>query len=286
MQGVIQAVKYKKILLFTFSLLFAAVVVTALSEPLLIKAVLAKYKSTDQFLDLPKNSLIKYEPGAEAYAERVAQIADENQQAVESILNASFKQPINILICATQESFNQYVYISKNARGAMFWGKVFLSPRAFERGYLEDLLKHELTHYLFYTNLGDKTHIKNIPLWFREGIAVFVANGGGAYTRNNSVRFRMTPREKAAFLSHRTDGWFLSANPFDAVTEQGTANWLYYRVGAMFIHYLHDSDPTAFNALIQSLIAGKPFESALQDSFQQPLESLLNIFYAYLDKPE
>jgi len=163
-------------------------------------------------------------------------------------------------------------------RGAVYWGKVFLSPGAFDRGSLTDLVQHELTHYLFYSHIGEKAHIKEVPLWFREGIAVFVANGGENYIENSDIYSVMSGRERKAYLSGEIDFWFKSNDPRDAVAKNGTANWLLYRVSGLFVHFMHETNPDHFDDLIQRLLSGEKFEIAIQATYKQSKESLLEEF--------
>ena len=251
------------------------------TQPLLIKAVYAKYKSTDQFLTFKNDARIRYEQGAEQYAITLNKILDESQKAVEIILGAQFKEPISIYICSSQDVFNEYVYLSKNVRGAVYWGKVFLSPGAFNRGSLTELTKHELTHYLFYTHLGERAHIEGIPLWFREGIAEFVANDGPKYTKGRSVQSIMSVKERESYLSGDLDFWFTTKDPSDAVSN-GTVNWILYRVGALFVHYLHDLNPQQFGGLIQKLLAGEHFEQAVYSEYGRDIQTLRSEFTKYL----
>lgn len=254
-----------------------------LTQPLLIRAIQAKYKSTDHFLALKNDSRIRYEESARKNALILAELLTGIESDVESILNSTFEKPAEVYICATQETFNEYVYLSENVRGAVFWGKVFLSPGAFSRGSLADLVRHELTHYLFYSRLGEKAHIKGVPLWFREGLAVFVANGGGSYTDDTSVFSVMAAHERDAYLSGETDLWFRSDDPGDAVGKNGTANWLLYRVAGLFVHFMHDTNPEHFDDLVQRLVTGEEFSIALQGSYNEGVESLLEKFTSYLE---
>ncbi len=276
--------KYKKYLIWIASIALLLVVGVLLSQPVLLKAVYAKYKSTDHFAILPEDARIRYESKAKDNAIAVKEILDGSQMKVESILRARFMKPIGVYVCASQDSFNDYVPISKNVRGAVYWGKVFLSPGAFsyDEKFLAELTSHELTHYLFYTHLGDKTHVDNVPLWFREGIAVFVANGGAEFTKDQQVFDLISSEEREAFLSGKIDFWFASKDPRDAVAKNGAANWLLYRVGALFVHQMRDSNPAGFDTLIQLLLSGTEFNEAVKDSYGKNVESLLAEFSQYL----
>jgi hypothetical protein len=247
----------------------------------LVKAIYAKFKSTDQFLTFKDDTRIKYEQGAEQYAITLNNILDESQNAVEIALGAKFKEPIDIYICSSQDVFNEYVYLSKNVRGAVYWGKLFLSPGAFNRGSLANLTKHELTHYLFYTHLGERAHIEGVPLWFREGIAEFVANGGPNFTEGRSIKYFMSVKERESYLSGDLDFWFITKDPSDAVSN-GTVNWILYKVGALFVHYLHDLNPPKFEELIRDLLAGQKFEQAVYSEYGRDIQTLRSEFTKYL----
>jgi hypothetical protein len=182
-------VKQKKFVIFAVSLALLVIIGCLFSQSIFLQAVLAKYKSTDHFVVLGDDQRIRYEKSAEANAIALKPLLNGSKAQVESILHARFKKSIEVYVCSSQTSFNEYVFLSKNVKGAVYWGKLFLSPGAFSQddSRLAELTTHELTHYLFYTHLGDKAHVKNIPLWFREAIAVFVANGGADYTRGGNI---------------------------------------------------------------------------------------------------
>ena len=255
-----------------------------LRQPVLIKAILAKYKSTAHFVTLAEDPRIRYELPAKENAIALKEVLSKSQQQVELVLKARFGKPLQLYVCASQNAFNDYVFLSKNVKGAVYWGKVFLSPGAFrdDRDALAELTTHELTHYLFYTHLGEKAHLENIPLWFREGVATFVADGGADYTAVRDVADLMSIAEKEAYLSGATNPWFASNNPRDALTSKGTANWMLYRVGASFVHYLHDTQPVRFDKLIELLLSGTELSKAVALAYGQNIEGLRNEFSQYL----
>lgn len=274
--------RFKKLYIGIGVVLVTLLLVSVLINPLLIKAILAKYKSTSHFIPLETDSRIYYEASSKGNAISLASMLTSSQSIVEKSLGALFHEPVAVYICATQESFNEYVYLSKNVRGAVYWGKVFLSPGAFNRGSLERLMNHELTHYLFYTYLGERKSVTNIPLWFREGIAVYVANGGKEYTHLVGIKWLMPKREKDAFLSGGIDFWFSSDDPSDALTKNGTANGLFYGVGAAVVHFMQDQQPDGFEKLIEELLAGSKFDDALALSYMKDKDEILAEFAFYL----
>ena len=274
--------KYKKVFVGALATIILLLIASFLAQPLVIKAIKAKFKSTDHFLILQEDSRIRYELDAKSNAKILADVLSDAKKAVEQILKSSFEKPIGIYICASQEAFNEYVFLSKNARGAVYWGNVFLSPGAFNRGSLDELVQHELTHYLFFSHLGERAHIKNVPLWFREGVAVFVANGGSRYTEYTEIHRLMTSQERKAYLSGETDAWFKTANAQDAVTSNGVANWLLYRVSGLFVHFMYISNPNSFDSLVQKLLAGEALDVAIQSTYSMSVEDFHARFTEYL----
>lgn len=276
--------KNKKFTIFAVAASLLFIIGAFLSQTTLSKAIFAKYKSTAHFLILTEDPRIRYEKHAQENAIALSQVLRSSQNNVESILGAKFKKPIEAYVCSSQESFNEYVFLSKNVKGAVYWGKLFLSTAAFNQSekFLSELTTHELTHYLFYTHLGEKAHIEHVPLWFREGVAVFVADGGGEYTKDKNVSSLMNVAEKEAFLSGETNFWFASKDPRDAVTKNGVANWLLYRIGGLFVHYMHDAKPDSFNKLIQLLLSGTKFDKAVEISYGKSIEVLLKDFSQFL----
>jgi hypothetical protein len=276
--------KHKKLIVSIAAIALLLVGAVCLTQPLLFKAVLAKHKSTDHFVSLAEDGRIRYENPAKENALELKEILGESQKNVETALKSHFKAPVGVYICSSQDSFNDYVFVSKNVKGAVYWGKVFLSPGAFAHGEggLADITMHELTHYFFYTHLGEKVHVKNIPLWFREGIAVFVANGAAGYTKDKRLLDLISSAEKEAYLSGATGFWFASEDFRDAVGKNGTANWLLYRVAALFVHYLHDAQPASFDKLIELLLSGTEFSEAARIAYGKGIELLHEDFARYL----
>ena len=278
--------KYKKVLIGIIAAIILLLVASFLAQPLVIKAIKAKFKSTDHFVILQEDPRIRYEQEAKSNAKTLADVLPNAQKMVEQILKSSFEKPIEIYICASQEVFNEYVFLSKNVRGAVYWGNVFLSPGAFNRGSLEELVEHELTHYLFFSHLGERAHIKNVPLWFREGIAVFVANGGSRYTEYTEIHHLMTSQERKAYLSGEADTWFKTDNAQDAVTSAGVANWLLYRVSGLLVHFMYVSSPNNFDNLVQKLLAGEVLDAAIQSTYNMSVQDFHARFIEYLKNHE
>lgn len=92
----------------------------------------------------------------------------------------------------------------------------------------------------------------------------------------------MSDKEKKAYLSGEANFWFEADSPGEAVTESGVVNLQLYRVGALFVHYLHDIHPEKIDESIQSLLDGEDFENALKISYEQNTAELLNSYTKYI----
>jgi len=275
---------FRKTLAWGIPILLVVVFLFVLAQPMVLKSIQARYKSTDHFSSLEEDRRIHYETPAKRNALILAKTLTDSQKQVEDILGASMKSPLKVYICATQESFNEYVFLSKRAKGAVYWGKLFLSPAAFTDASLGELVTHELTHFLFYSHLGERKHIQQIPLWFREGIAVFVANGGSEYTRENGLYARLSEQERSVLLSGQADIWFTDQPATAAVTSDGSANWLLYRIGALFIHYISEERPAAFSGLVRLLLSGTGLGEALNRTYGASTDELLGSFKTHIGR--
>lgn len=103
--------KYKKYLMWAGLILTISLVGLVVTQPLLIKAIYAKYKSTDQFLTFKDDARIKYEQGAELYAITLNNILDESQKAVEIALGAQFtSQSMSIYAHLKMILMNMFIF--------------------------------------------------------------------------------------------------------------------------------------------------------------------------------
>jgi hypothetical protein len=108
--------------------------------------VSAMNKSTDQFLSSTTDPRVKYEPGAEAQAQIIAQALPAAIHTVEQAQYRRFVAPVNVYVCASIESFKAYT-VNGGAGGLVLNKRLFISPKpenTAER--LPSLLTHELSH--------------------------------------------------------------------------------------------------------------------------------------------
>lgn len=239
------------------------VIITLISLPIAALLVFggtrtgrALFASTDGFIPFSADQRILYEPGAEAYAEEVQAILNDAVERVQR-RQGVFPEPVAVFICASQESFNAYVPRGFQARGAVFLGKLFLSPRAFTTNTHAGILVHELSHLQWIQRLGTFSYQINFPVWFQEGFAVFLSNGGGAEPVDPAAARQailagetFTPEESGALLIPRT------------AQSYGLQGQMFYRQSALFVTYLHRRDEAAFRRFLTALQNGTSFADA------------------------
>ncbi len=230
----------------------------------LIKTGLASLKSTSDFRPLKADSRVLAEPGAEDLAKSVAKYLPEAIAMVEKSQYRPFAKPVEVYVCASEDSFAGHTGLSKQTRGALTT-KVFLSGRLMRPEFRETtraILVHELSHLHLQQRLGVYAYNAKLPAWFQEGLAVLVSGGGGAETVNddNAGRailkgMRFTPETKGSFFFHK------SAKSY------GLEPRMFYRQASLFVGYLRDLSSVRFGLFILAIEDGKDFEKAFRSIY-------------------
>lgn len=157
---------------------------SALSSCSFVKMGVAQVQPRDRFLPLRTNPGVRYAPGSEAIAERVAAALDRSLAIVEQSHGSSWSDPPQLFVCDA-ECFSTFVPVSKEVAAAQFGRAIFMNDAVLKLREqhknvpVESFLTHELAHLLLYQRAGATGYIR-VPSWFREGIAVAVSNGAGA----------------------------------------------------------------------------------------------------------
>ena len=123
-----------------------------------------------------------YEQGATEQAQRVAEALPTALQTIQHALYRDFVAPVKIYVCASLESFKSYGAPSGREGGFVFNKRLFISPKLENTA---DRIPRILTHELSHLHIGQQIGViksARVPSWFTEGLAVYVAKGGGAET--------------------------------------------------------------------------------------------------------
>lgn len=161
-------------------LLTSILIVLLLSGCSSVKAVFAMAKSTDHFVVLEQHPAIAYEKGADAMAVKVAPHLNAAIDLVETRQYGGFPDEVKVYLPNSIDSFSSYC-ASKAPSACVIGDRLFISPRLFEDDErISRILTHELSHLQMRQYLGWWNYQLKLPGWFAEGLAVFVAGGGGA----------------------------------------------------------------------------------------------------------
>jgi hypothetical protein len=223
---------------------------------------------------LEQDSRIHYEPRAEAYAREVARILPNAIARVESVHGRSFGKPFIIVAFLDNDAYAAANGRGDaNPRGVTFFDRVTLSPRLWgeDREWLEGDLTHELSHEHLFRHLSAIGYYR-VPVWFTEGIAVMASDGGGA-------QLVSAQEARRAICAGRTIETPDNPNLFGNVSLKAPPPngegedirlrmHMAYRQAGLFVAYLRESDPVAFEALLGQLYAGEQFKAAFEASYK------------------
>jgi len=233
----------------------------------LVNHSVAALRSTSQFIPNEIDDRVRFEPGAEPISNKVALLLDAAVNRVEERQYQRFAAPVRVYVCASRESFRKF-YGADVRAGVLT--KLFLSPRIFEFGddIAEKYVTHELSHLHLLQHIGT-FKMNRLPMWFKEGLATSVSDGGGAHlvSQQQAVEALQAGR---SLIPNESDGLFFRKTPSDF----GLEPHLFYRQSMMFIDYLAAIDATAFRNLMLSVEQGERLSDALVEAYHADLEHL------------
>jgi hypothetical protein len=244
----------------------------------------ALIKSRSHFVALGSDGRILYEPGAEARAERISLALDEAIGAVERGHFLPFVEPFTVYVCATQESFNEYLGApaSSPVRGTALRYDILLAPAAFASPFgigdtSEGVLAHELSHLHLKQRLGVIGVLWRLPVWFQEGLACVVSGAGGEIVSDAAAASAILDGEY--FLPDDRGTYF----KIKRSTDYGIKNpQLFYKESKLFVSYIMRRDPRAFGEFLVAIQRGEPFGPAFSRVLKVDVTEMWEEFTAAL----
>lgn len=235
------------------------------------KMAVARAHSRDRFVPTQANSDVRYAPGSQDMAERVAKAISHSREVVEQTHGAKFTHAQQVFVCHT-DCFTTFVP-SQNAVASQFADSVFMNDDLLQkqeqrRGMpVEHFLTHELAHLLLYQHAGPVAYLR-VPFWFKEGIAVLVSNGAGAEActpteaaQNILAGKTFDPSEAGSLFRQRT-AW-----------NYGLLSPIFYREAEMFVRYLQKRNPIAFQRALHDVLEGQDFQESFGRAYGQSISS-------------
>lgn len=260
-----------KIINIAILISFIATMLISLTGCSFVRHSIAILIPTDNFLINQNDSRILYEPGAEAFAERIVPLLPTSIQQIEAKQYQPFAKTVKIYICASRKSFIR-LYGADVRAGVLT--KLFLSPRIFDQG--DEIIKLYLTHELSHLHLLQQLGVyKNgrLPFWFKEGLATYASSGGGAHTVTDGQAIDFI-RAGKHFVPNETGGFIFQKTPSDFDLEPH----MFYRQSMLFIKYLVSINESEFRKFLLSIEKGEKLPKALRKAYNKELKDLWGDF--------
>lgn len=243
------------------------------------KAVVAMYQDTDDFKAWATDPRVQYQPGAEANARIVANHLDQAIASIEQQQFKAFAKPVEVYVTNSEESFAEYCVV--RAAGCVLNERLFLSAKAeITPDVLPRILTHELSHLQMEQILGMWRWNAKTPAWFREGLAVYVSDSGGAQSVSVAEARQaileghtFKPNPRGSLLSPKTAWRF------------GLKTHMFYRQAGMFVGWLQAQGAGKFQQLLEAIQAGGEFEESLIAAYGMNLDQSWQGFVDSLGNP-
>lgn len=212
------------------------------------------------FIAYDGSTHIFYEPGAEDLARLVATNLPSSLNKAQQLQFVPFKKSDAIKVYAFNdiERYARFSRASKLTRGSSTTDEVYLSPKLRDKiDTLPGILAHELSHVQIRQYTGTWRYIRDIPGWFLEGIAVLASSGAGAETVSSQQAMQYL-KENGEFKLEATGGTYKHKYAHD----YGLKPHMYYRLASLYVNYLRESNPQAFEAAFKDMLQGSSFRDA------------------------
>ena len=239
---------------------------------LLNPRVQAAFESKDRFQPHPDCPRLKLDATVVAPPDACARLVS----AIETVAHA-LGLPVDlppIYLVGDLQHFGELIGIpGANATGAVFLGQIFLSPRAFTEADWSEILTHELVHHAWRDHLGPWTTQRRHPIWFQEGLAVFLSGGGAERVDSREARAAIAAGKS---LTPTGSGSLLRPH---GPADDGLSYPMFYRQAALFVAFLA-ADTHAFQRLLFELRSGHSLAAAAERSHSATVGELWDRFVA------
>ena len=228
----------------------------------------------DSFAPLADEPRVWVEPGHEAFGRRVAEALPAAIATVEAAHYLPFSSPPRVYVCGSEDCFRRYVLTPRLSAAVVPDNRLVLSPNldGREKHRLPALLTHELAHLHLGQRIGH--YHSTVPVWFHEGWASLVADGGGADFATDSKVFEAIREGKRVNLTAR-----------DAPDRRHRAAasrlniFEFYRQSMLLVGWLKAQDEASFRALALAVQNNADFEIAFWNIYGQAPADRLTGFY-------
>lgn len=259
-------------------LILAAVVLVAATLLILGQArARTALRLVGGFTALEDDGRVFREAGAGHLARAIADALPAAVAQVEGSQAGPFEESFRVYVCASHESFTRHIGqpVSSPVRGIAFPWDIWVSPQAFSF-HGKDTHRETLTHELSHLHLGQKLgwwhRTKEVPSWFQEGLADWVADTGDEQVSRREAR-------EAILNGHSIVPEGSGHLPFPKRPHDHGLTWpMFHMQSRMFVEYLRSRDLDGFTGFVAAVVGGARFETALDKSFGAGLSDLWEDF--------
>jgi hypothetical protein len=211
---------------------------------------------------------ISYPPVAAERVQSILQEANGWKAEIEEAFDQPVLQHVTVRIAPTFADMARLAppdapppsYASGVAyHGLHFVLMTMMSPRGPEAVDLDETLRHELAHVA----IEDATGGKHIPVWFNEGVAIWLSHES-PYDRLTALG-QATMQDRLIPISDLDRS--MPANPFEV-------NVGYAEAGDFVQFLLRKSDRLRFTSMIDRVKEGQPFDRAVAEAYNADLRKL------------
>lgn len=228
----------------------------------------------DGFAPLAGDPRVWVEPGFEAYGARVAAALPDAIARVEAAHYLPFSRPPRVYVCGTDACFKRHVRTPKLSAAVVPDNRLILSPNldGRESRRLPALLTHELAHLHLGQRIGH--YHSTLPVWFHEGWASLVSDGGGADYATDTRVFEAIQAGKRVNLTARD-----TPGKRHRAAASRLAIFEFYRQSMLLVGWLRAQDEARFRQLVLAVQDNADFEIAFWDAYgQAPATRLAGFF--------
>ena len=217
-----------------------------------------------------------YEAGSGDNAIQIARFLPEAATIVENSHRQEFKDIPEVYVFASDQGFERASgYQANRVAGVSTPSGLYLAPQNIEP--MQRILVHELSHVLLRQWIGS-WRFHQLPIWFREGLATWVADGGGAGSVTEAQTI-LALRAGNSFTPNLKEGMiFRNDAPHWNLSHQ-----MFYRQASLFIDFLARQYSARWQQLLNIIHQGASFPDAYNGAFDQGLEDLWLQFLSHIE---
>ena len=238
---------------------------------------LAAIKNPKGFTGIGQNVFIENSNDM-AFGVHIRDILPTLQDSIERKQNQKFLKMMPVYLCHTNESFCTSAGSKYPGPRAKVTNKgFFISPRLASSKDRYEIIYHELSHVAMLQNAGLYRHFKT-PVWFHEGLAAYISNGGGTGDVTDSAAIREILKGNHFFPLVKDN--ILSQKSF----RNKLPPWMNYRQSMLFVRYLKEKDAVKFNHLIENMNKRMAFRKAFENAHGISVQEMWKTFLVEIGK--